>query len=224
MDYSHQMKKVTKATFSACFTRQILSGSAALVCLVSSAGFEVSHATNLVANGDFGIASPDGPTTLATDFNGGSGPSAAQDWNVFNDNASTTTTELVPAALAPPGGKASGNIMHVTTTNIGGYDGIYQYFIPYTGPTGPTGPADVLSCDWIYIKHGAVGIGTGRYAQTTIDATLFKTGSWEVLNVGNIFQPATNTIIYSQYGPADFFVASVRVSPRSSSQDKCAPS
>jgi hypothetical protein len=50
---------------------------------------------------------------------------------------------------------------------------------------------------------------------------LFKNGSWEVLNVGNIFQPATNTIIYSQYGPADFYVASVRIS---TSHEQCGPS
>jgi hypothetical protein len=216
MNYSHQTKKTTKAAFSACFSRLILSGSSAVVWLVSSAALEVGHAAP--ANPNFDIPSdPPGPTTLVTNFDGGSGPSAAQDWSVFNDNASTTTTELVPAASAPPGGKTSGNVMHVTTTNIGGYDGIFQNFVP----TSATGLLNVFTCDWIYIKHGAVGVGTGWYARTTIDATLFKNGSWEVLNVGNIFQPATNTIIYSQYGPADFYVASVRVS---TSHEQCGPS
>jgi hypothetical protein len=122
---------------------------------------------------------------------GGNGPSAAQDWNVFNDNASTTTTELVHAASAPPGVKTNGNIMHVTTTTIGGCDGIYQKFVPTTATGLPN------------------------------DATLFKNGSWEVLNVGNIFPPATNTIICSQHGPAEFYVASVRVS---TSHEQCGPS
>jgi hypothetical protein len=107
--------------------------------------------------------------------------------------------------------------MHVTTTTIGGCDGIYQKFVPTTA----TGLPNVFTCDRIYIKHGAVGIGTGWYARATIDATLFKNGSWEVLNVGNIFQPTTNTIIYSQHGPAEFYVASVRVS---TSHEQCGPS
>jgi hypothetical protein len=198
------------------FFRRILSGSAALICVASSAPLEVSHAAP--ANPNFDIPSaPPGPTTLVTDSHGGSGPSAAQDWIVFNDNASTNTTELVPVASGPPGGKTSGNLMHVTTTNIGGYDGIGQNFVP----TSATGLLNVFTCDWIYIKHGAVGIGTGWYARTTIDATLFKNGSWEVLNVGNSFQPATNTIIYSPNGPAEFYVASVRVS---TSHEQCGPS
>lgn len=210
MNNSMLIKELVRTTFSSRLARPILSVSAALLCVFSSAAFEASHAaaaTSLVANGNFDIPSGTGPTKLVSDANGATGPSAAKDWGAFNDNAATTTTELLPSPLVP-----GGKIIHVVTTNA--YDGIYQQF-------ASIGPTHVFTCDWIYIKHGAVGIGSGYGAATTIDATLFKTGSWEVLNVGNISQPAILTIIYSQYGPADFYVESVSVSQ---SHQQCNPS
>ncbi len=204
------IKELVRMAFSSLLSRRILSGAAVLLCVVSSAVFEASPAaaaTNLVPNGNFDITSGTGPTTLTTDANGGNGPSAAKDWGVFNDNAGTTTTQLLPSPVV-----RGGKMIHVVTTNV--HSGIYQQF-------ASTGPAHVFTCDWIYIKRGAVGIGTGYGAATEIDATLFKTGSWEVLNVGNRTQPAIQTIVLSQYGPADFYVESVQVSD---SHQQCNPS
>jgi hypothetical protein len=165
-------------------------------------------AAPIVANGAFNTPSHTGPSTLTTDSNGGTGPSAAADWLAFNDTAGTTATELLASTLVP-----GGKMIHVTTTAQ--YSGLYQDF-PQHGPT------NVYTCDWIYINSGGpVGIGSGLEAFTTIDAALYKTGSWEVLNVGNQSTPAYTTIIYNiGTGPADFYVESVSVSM---SHTQCRP-
>jgi hypothetical protein len=161
-------------------------------------GLAAAHAAPIVANGNFNTPSGTGPTSLTTDSNGGTGPSAAKYWLTFNDTAGTTTTELLPSTLVP-----GGTMIHITTT--GSDSGLYQDY-PAHGPT------NVYTCAWIYINSGAVGIGSGLEAYTTIDATLYKTGSWEVLNVGNQSTPAYTSIIYSQSnGVTDFYVESISV-------------
>jgi hypothetical protein len=216
MNYLHPTRKLTNTADTSRLLRPIRSGSAAMLGLIASIALEASHpalARNLVANGNFEIPFGAGPTKLVTDASGGNGPSAAEGWNAFNDNAGTTTTELRLWSDVP-GGKMNwdGYVIHVTTTST--QAGIFQRF-------ASTGPSHVYTCDLIYINSGAVGIGTGFGTHTAIDATLSKTGSWEVLNVGNTFEPAINTIIYSQNGPADFYVKSVSVSD---SHDQCNPS
>jgi predicted RecA/RadA family phage recombinase len=216
MNYSDPTKKMTHLAASSRLSRPILSGSAAMLGVFASIAFGASYpasALNLVANGNFAIPSAAGPTKLVTDASGGNGPSAAQGWSAFNDSAGTTTTELQLWSDVP-GGKMNwdGYVIHVTTSST--QAGIFQKF-------ASTGPSHVYTCDLIYINSGAVGIGTGFGTHTAIDATLSKTGSWEVLNVGNTFEPAINTITYSQNGPADFYVKSVSVSD---SHDQCNPS
>jgi hypothetical protein len=172
-------------------------------------------AAPLISNGNFNTASSTGSTSLTTDDNGGIGPSAAKSWQVLNDNAGTTTTELLPSPNI-----AGGKMIHVVTTNI--FSGIFQSL-----PKQPVDPTKVYTCVWIYINSGAVGVGSGLDAATQIDATLYKTGSWEVLNVGNISSPATLTNIYAQTplfpdagynGGADFYIESAQVS---TSQAQC---
>jgi hypothetical protein len=172
---------------------------AAIIATILLGSFAAAEAAPGVANGAFNTPSGTGPTTLTTDSNGGWAPSAASHWLAFNDIAGTTTTELVPSTLVP-----GGTMIHITTTGLD--SGLYQDY-PLHGPT------NVHTCTWIYINYGAVGVGTGAEAFTTIDATLYKTGSWEVLNVGNQSTPAYTSIIWSQGdGVADFYVESIAVS------------
>lgn len=181
-------------------------GLAAILLATAWSAHAVAAAT-IVENEAFNIPSGTGPTSLTTDANGGLGPSAAKFWGAFNDTAGTTTTELLPSTLVP-----GGTMIHVTTTGLD--SGLYQSY-PKQGPT------NVFTCAWIYINSGAVGIGSGDYAYTTIDATLYKTGSWEVLNVGNQSTPATTTVVYSQgNGVSDFYVESIQVS---TSHAQCRP-
>lgn len=180
---------------------------AAILAIWLLGGAAAAHAAPIVANGDFNVPSHTGPSSLTTDSNGGIGPSAAKFWLAFNDTAGTTTTELLPSTLVP-----GGTMIHVTTTGL--ESGLYQNY-PAHGPT------NAYTCVWIYINRGAVGIGSGLQAFTTIDATLYKTGSWDVLNVGNQSTPADTGIIYSQgNGVADFFVESFQVS---TSHTQCKP-
>ncbi len=184
---------------------RLLRTAAALAVALAA---RAAAAEPLLLNSNFKVPSGNGPTTLTTDANGGVGPSAAKDWIVFNDTAGTTTTDLEPSTLTPPGG----NMIHVTTSAI--QSGLYQDFTA-------VGPTNVYTCAWIYVVSGAVGIGSGLEAATTIDAALFKTGSWEVLNVGNQSTPAYTTIIYNiGPGPAEFYVKSIGVS---TSHAQCKP-
>ena len=102
---------------------KIASGAAAIGVLLAGPAQAKLYDTNDA----FNVPSGKGPTTLTTGPDGGSGPSAAQNWSVFNDNAGTTTTELLPSTLV-----TGGTMIHVTTTNIA--SGIYQVF-PKPGPT-----------------------------------------------------------------------------------------
>jgi hypothetical protein len=186
---------------------QFHTAGAAILATLLLGSLAVAHAAPGVANGAFNTPSGTGPTTLTTDSNGGWKPSAARFWLAFNDVAGTTTTELVPSTLVP-----GGTMIHITTTGVD--SGLYQDY-PQHGPT------NVYTCTWIYINKGAVGVGTGAEAYTTIDATLYKTGSWEVLNVGNQSTPAYTSIIWSQGdGVADFYVESIAVSE---SRAQCKP-
>lgn len=164
-------------------------------------------AASFVANPYFNSPSGVGPTILTTDSNGGVARSAAKRWSAFNDTAGTTTTELLPSTLVP-----GGTMIHVTSTAL--LSGLYQV---YPNP----GPDQAYTCVWIYINHGVVGIGSGNQAATLIDAELHKTGSWELLNVGNQSIPASATVIYNtDPDGSDFYVESVSVS---TNHNQCKP-
>jgi hypothetical protein len=160
-----------------------------------------SEAQNLLLNGSFDTVGPIGsPTTITTVVPGGAGFSAAESWTLFTNTAGTISTELMPSSLVP-----GGTMIYVTTDGIN--NGLVQVF----GDFG-TGPERVLSCAWIYLARGEVGIGTGNGGNTPIDMVLRKTGSWELLQVSNGVSPANEFIIYAfTPGGADFYVESARV-------------
>lgn len=174
--------------------------AAALAALVTP---RAASAANLLANPHFSVPSGDGPTSL-TGANV-SGPSAAANWLVWNNTDATTMTELLPSTKI-----AGGTMIHVTTS--GNYNGLYQTF---SGNAGPD-----YACAWVYVRSGQVAIGAGFGADTGASVVLLKQGSWEVLNVSNAASPVTETIIYSENGPAEFYVASASVG---TSQAQCKP-
>jgi hypothetical protein len=160
--------------------------------------------TNLLKNADFGQVSLKG---LHTELDGDSqtGDSAAANWTVYNNGPGSTTTELM--ASTRTGGKS---MIHVVTSNAkrGSGSGLVQAFFPVS-----TGPGHVDASAWIYIKSGAVFIGTGNGGNTGIDARSSVTGKWIQLRARNGVSPANLFIIYGQSPGADFFVDQAAVEP-----------
>jgi hypothetical protein len=78
MNYSHPTKMMTKPATASRLSRPILSQSAFILGAIASIGVGASHPAhgqNLVANHKFDIPCS-GPTKLATDASGGTGPSS----------------------------------------------------------------------------------------------------------------------------------------------------
>ncbi|MFO1049537.1 MAG: hypothetical protein U1E52_16780 [Geminicoccaceae bacterium] len=176
--------------------------AAALGAILPSLG----HAENFLTNPAFNVL---GPSGISTSFTGGGlgGPSAADKWLVWNNSTGTTVTKLVDST------RVSGRRMLYVATD-GTRNGLFQNWCCAVLPP------KVYGCAWIYVLSGRVGIGTGFGGGTVHDAVLTKTGSWEVLNVGNGSSPAIEMIVYSYLGPARFYIESARVAR---SHDQCRP-
>lgn len=162
-----------------------------MLVLVSLAGGQSpAQAATLLVNGDFKLAAVQG-----------GGQSAAKNWTVAtNTQGSTIKTELLPSTLVN-----GGRMIHVDTT--GERNGLVQVF-----GTLDKGPRKVYACAWIYIVKGQVVIGTGNGGSTGSDVVLWKTGSWERLEVSNGVSPANEFIIYAaSWGGAEFYVESAEI-------------
>jgi hypothetical protein len=164
----------------------------------------------LLSNPSFEIGTPGISSTTFTGMRDlGGTPSAAQDWRVFNNSYGTTTTELLPSTLVGGGSE----MLHVTTTNA--YNGIYQIFLPAN-----TGPSQVLASLSVFVLSGEVGMGTGNGGSTSPwNVVSHTTGQWETLSATTTglpgSTPANEIVLYSVYGPADFYVDMASVHPRS---------
>jgi hypothetical protein len=101
-------------------------------------------------------------------------PSAATDWEVFNNTAATTTTSLLPSTLAGVGLQ----MIHVTTTGVD--NGLEQVFLPPN-----TGPAHASASVWVFVNAGRVGLGIGNGGNTSLTAFGTATGQWELLQTVN---------------------------------------
>lgn len=154
---------------------------------------------NLLTNWSFDTTG--GPqTTLITTaektFAGG--PSAAPGWGVWNNAATTTTTDLADSDL-PQG--YGGRMLHVTT-GAGGC-GIVQTFA-----ARDAGPEHAVSSVWVKVVSGEVGMGTGNGGDTGIDVSVGATNQWTLLQAGNhIATPANELIVYAtSSNGAEFYV------------------
>jgi hypothetical protein len=103
---------------------------------------------------------------------------------------------------------ASG-VIHVTTT--GASNGLVQVWGAFN-----TGPSVVIHRARILVRSGKVCMGTGNGGNTGCSASTTGTGQWEVIQGRNTVCPANETIIYSDGGPADYYVdmASVEVTSK----------
>jgi RHS repeat-associated protein len=159
---------------------------------------------NLLKNPDFETVGPQGASTTFTGRRG-AGPSAADGWGLWNNEAATTETELLPSTF--PGGGAK--MLRVNTT--GRRNGLVQTFLPQD-----TGPEKVVAGIWVFVLRGQVAIGTGNSGNTALDAVSQTTHQWEYLQVTNGGAPANQFILYSRSSEgAEFYVtaASVSTSP-----------
>lgn len=167
-----------------------------MLVLVSLAGWQSpAQAATLLVNGNFQLGQA-----------AGAGQSAAKNWTVgANILGTTVQTKLLPSTLVN-----GGRMIHVTTD--GARSGLVQVF----GPLGQ-GPGKVYACAWIYVVKGQVAIGTGNGGNTGSDVVLWKTGSWERLEVSNGVSPANEFIIYAvSHGGAEFYVESAEIHVRHS--------
>jgi hypothetical protein len=186
-----------------------------------------AHAANLIRNGNFQTPQPGvtPPSIVSyTSPPGGadvSPASAAADWQMWiNDTGGNSiTTQLVPSTF--PGAPKGTLMMHVTVTT---YNSGLWAWLPRTAS------GTVYVCAWIYLNHGAVGIGAGDDAYSEQNMTLDRQGSWEVLEVSNQGtgpQNLTNlALIYAEpsvwdpAGTTDFDVQNVTVT---TSHAQCKP-
>jgi hypothetical protein len=212
------------ATLTARGVRVLLTAGA-IVALAAAA-----HADNLLPNGNLQKPTPGVlPGTLVsyTSPPGGSVDtphSAAADWLMFiNDfGGNTVTTELVASTF--PRAPAGAKMLHVT---VSAPDSglVNNTLLNHTGT--------LFTCVWVYIKHGAVGVGSGFEAYTEPNVILDRQGAWEVLDVGNQgtgpYDITNTTVIYAEPsrwdatpGPvADFYV---QMATLNASHGECKPS
>jgi hypothetical protein len=161
-----------------------------------------ARAQNLLPNGDFQMPAPGiAPGTLVsyTSPPGGSvaePQSAAADWLMYlHEGDNTITTKLVPSTF--PHAPAGTMMLHVKVSVRD--SGLVNY-------TSRAYPGTLYTCVWVYIVHGAVGVGSGLEAYTEPNLVLDRQGAWEFLDVGNQgtgpSHMTNTTVIYAE--PSDF--------------------
>jgi hypothetical protein len=151
-------------------------------CGIATLAAPAAQAGNLLPNGNFQTPAPGiAPGTIVTYTTppGGSvsdPQSAAAGWMTFiNDNGGNTiTTQLVPSTF--PGAPAGTKMLHVTVSIQD--SGLFNY-------TLRNHQGALFTCVWVYINHGAVGVGSGLEAFTEPNMILDRQGAWEFLDVGN---------------------------------------
>lgn len=145
------------------------------------------------------------------------GPSAADGWNIWNnDPGATTTTELCTATGCAGGGTPYGettgtlppapvdglHTMHIVTTATVHNNGLYTTFSPVTSVT--------LDSLWVYVVSGVVaqGVGNGGATQLDIANQSIALGQWQELTSYSPSGVANELIIYATENgtPADYYV------------------
>ncbi|MFI7545699.1 hypothetical protein [Actinoplanes sp. NPDC049599] len=158
-----------------------------------------ASATNLVRNGDVTLARrrPPGQLTGA----GVPGDSAAENWTLWNNPATTTTTRVEPTTR--PGG--TGWMLRITT-GAGGCGLVQQWGANDTGPSAAQAEA------WVYVVHGSVVLGSGNGGSTGHDVMSSTIGRWERLVAASGRPPVNEVVLYAaSAGGAEFLVDSVAV-------------
>jgi hypothetical protein len=158
-------------------------------------------APNLVANPDFTLARRQPPAFLSG--SAASGQAAAENWGLWNNPATSTTSRVEPTTR-PDG---TGWMLRVNT-GAGGCGLVQQW-----APTG-SGPAAAHAEAWVYVVRGAVTLGSGNGGNTSGDTVSHTVGHWEQLAAPSGHSPVNEVILYAT--PADgaeFLVDYVAVRP-----------
>jgi len=169
----------------------LLPSSVALGDLLQNGGFDTPTA---------GLSPPNYPTSITglPPFPGGI--SSADQWNLFNNQDATTSTELLPTT-DPSGG---GFMIHLTTTPSasGGptsFNGLIQSFA--------TVPGAVASVD-VFVVSGPVIVALFGNSGFLGDVQSTTSNQWETLTLTEALGTNPNLIaIYSNNvsGPAEFY-------------------
>jgi hypothetical protein len=208
----------------------VTGGRAMLVASgITSLAAVPAHAANLLPNGDFQTPTPGiAPGTVVSYSSPAGGSvdqpqSAAADWLMYiNDyGGNTVTTELVPSTF--PHAPAGTKMLHVTVSIQD--SGLVNYTLRNHGGA-------LFTCVWVYINHGAVGVGSGLEAYTEPSLILDRQGAWEFLDVGNQgtgpHDITNTTVIYAEHSrwdanPAPVTDFYVQMATLSTSQGACKP-
>jgi len=158
-------------------------------------------APNLVINPDFTQARRQPPGTLTG--SAASGQAAAENWGLWNNPATSTTSRVEPTTR--PGG--TGWMLRIST-GAGGCGLVQQWAATGTGPAAATAEA------WVYIIRGGVTLGSGNGGNTGGDTSNRTAGRWEQLAAPSGHSPVNEVILYA--APADgaeFLVDFIAVRP-----------
>ena len=161
-------------------------------------------APNLVANPDFTLARRQPPPVLTG--SAVSGQAAAENWGLWNNPATSTTSRVEPTTRP----RGTGWMLRVST-GAGGCGLVQQW-----AATG-SGPAAARAEAWVYVVRGSVTLGSGNGGNTSGDTVSSTVGRWEQLTAPAGHGPVNEVILYAV--PADggeFLVDFVAVRPAAS--------
>jgi hypothetical protein len=178
----------------------------------------------ILFNGSF----EQGSSGVVSHTGAGGGPSAADGWNIWNnDPGATTTTELCTATGCAGGGTPYGettgtlppapvdglHTMHIVTTATVHNNGLYTTFSPVTSVT--------LDSLWVYVVSGVVAQGVGNGGATQLASPSLALGQWQELTSYSPDGIANEMIVYAtEFGtPADFYVDDASVSAYSAAPE-----
>jgi hypothetical protein len=188
---------VSAATFAPRSLDMITPGPLrqAAFARLSSANDDVVRLTN----GDFSVPSRAGALTYRGA--GMLGPSAAASWDVYANAQDSVHTELIPSTR-----RRGRTMLHVSTRAIG--SGISQIWAP--AGSGPTGVSTDM---WVFVRKGAVLVGSGNMANVVPDAYAKPTGKWQRVTGLNTTCPVSQTLITAGAPNTDFYIDSISVTP-----------
>lgn len=178
---------------------------------------------DLITNGNFESAGPNGPDTQHTGQapnQNESSQSGAADWFIFhNVNGSTETNSLTYdeadlPTIFPTQDRFTDRLLRVEASHAG--NGLVQTWAPLG-----QGPAKATGSIWIYTGPGqkaGVGIGNGGNTQTTKETSGIG-GQWELLTFDESTSPVNEITVYATTSGSLFYVdmASVHSVPEPTS-------
>ncbi|MBU1342795.1 MAG: PEP-CTERM sorting domain-containing protein [Proteobacteria bacterium] len=174
---------------------------------IASSATTIDQTGNLLNNGSFET----GPSGLNHLIMGHNIPSAADNWNQWDNNGGNpVTTELI-THNAIDGNSA----LYIEAFN---WSGVYS-LDSYHSPGWDTSRQLTLS-GWIYVIEGQAGLHLGSNATGFEFSLSTKIGEWEFLSITKDAGPGVinnEPLLYTAYSPAKFIIDSLWLNYGSSS-------